>query len=66
MLHSIKSINYEIKIYKKKLEGNLWFLNFKKAKIKECNSTRKTHIFGREMVISRPDFYADHDGINGF
>ena len=37
-----------------------------KAKIKECNSTRKTNIFGKEMVISWPDFYAVHDGTNGF
>ena len=65
-MNSIKSINCEIKIYKKKFEADLWFLIFIKAKIKDCNSTRKTHIFGKEMVISWPDFYADHDGTNGF
>ena len=26
----------------------LWFMIFLKAKIKECNSSRKTHIFGKE------------------
>ena len=31
---------------------------FIKAKIKECNSTWKTNIFGKEMIISPPD--ADH------
>ena len=30
--------------------------------MKECNSTRKTNIFEKEMVISRPDIYAGHDG----
>ena len=64
-MNSIQSINYEIKIYKKRFEANLWFLNFIKAKIKECSSTRKTNIFGNEMIISWPVFYADHDGTNG-
>ena len=41
-----------------------WFS--KKLKIKACNSTRKIDIYGKEMAISRPDFYADHDGTNGF
>ena len=43
---------YEIKIYKKTFEDNLWFLIFMKPKIKECSSTRKTNIVGKEMVIS--------------
>ena len=30
----------------KRFESNLWFLIFRKARIKECNNTRKTHIFG--------------------
>ena len=40
--------------------------DFQKARIKEWNSTRKMHIFGKEMVKSWPDFYADHDGTNDF
>ena len=39
---------------------------FEKAKLKEWSSTRKNYIFGEEMVISWPEFYADHDGTNGF
>ena len=38
-------MNYEIEIYKKELEANLWFLIFIKGQLKAYNSTRKTYIF---------------------
>ena len=65
-MNSIESIYYEIKIYKKKFDGDLWFSIFIKAKIKECSSTRKTYIFGKQRPHVWPKFHADSDGTNGF
>ena len=48
------------------MESDLWFLIFIKSEIKECDNTRITHIFGKEMVKSWPEFYADYDGTNSF
>ena len=36
------------------------------AKIKECSSTRKTYIFGKQRPHVWPKFNADSDGTNGF
>ena len=36
------------------------------AKIKECSSTRKTYIFGKQRPHVWPKFHADSDGTNGF
>ena len=44
----------------------LWFPIFIKAKIKECSSTRKTYIFGKQRPHVWPKFHADSDGTNGF
>ena len=37
-----------------------------KLKIKECNSTRITNIFGKGRQDVLPEFYADYGGINVF
>ena len=46
--------------------NDLWFLIFIKSEIKECDNTRIRHIFGKEMIKSWPEFYADYDGTNSF
>ena len=48
------------------LSSILWFPIFIKAKIKECSSTRKTYIFGKQRPHVWPKFHADSDGTNGF
>ena len=65
-MHSIKIIYSEFNTYKECFESDLWFPIFIKGKIKECDSTIITHIFGKEMAKSWPEFYADYDGLNSF
>ena len=68
-LNSIWNIYFENKIYKKAIQNISWFLIFEKAefsKFSKCHFSRMTKIFGKVMVISWPDFYADFDCANGF
>ena len=39
-------------MYNKKFECNLWFPTFIKIRIKECNGTRKTNIFGKQRLFN--------------
>ena len=52
----MKAIYFEIKLYTKWFKSNLWFLIFRKARIKECNNTRKTHIYGTEKRTPLQNF----------
>ena len=49
-MNSIKIIYSEFNIYKECFETDLWFLIFIEYEIKECDSTRISHIFGKEMI----------------